>query len=142
MTKQDDSFATAIFGVVDLSAMSFTYVRAGHPPPLLSRNRKVTPCGSPNQALGLFPDGEFIADKIDLELGDRLLAYTDGAIEIINSDGEELGTDGLTKLIAQNQKNSCGMDFINNLEKSLLEYSSQMTFNDDLTIAEIIINNK
>jgi serine phosphatase RsbU (regulator of sigma subunit) len=139
MTKRDDSFATAVFGVFDLSKMKYKFVRAGHPPPLLHRNGSVVPCGTPNQALGLFLDGEFIADEIDLQLGDRFLVYTDGAIEINNSDGEELGMDGLAKIILNEQKNSSGIEFIKKMETRILEYSNLMTFCDDLTLAEIVI---
>lgn len=139
MTKLDDSFATAIFGIVDLAAMNFTFVRAGHPPPFLSRGGAITACGSSNQALGMFSDGEFISDKIDLQAGDRLFVYTDGAVEIINSEGDELGRDGLSRIIIEEQKNSSGMNFIKNIEKRILEYSSDMTFSDDVTLAEIEI---
>ena len=140
MTKLDDSFATAVFGIVNISEMKFTFVRAGHPPPLLIRDGNAIHCGSPNQALGLFPDGEFCVDEIDLQSGDKLFAYTDGAVELLNSAGEELGKDGLANLIINEQKNSSGMELIKNIEMSLLEYSDHMTFNDDLTMAEILIN--
>lgn len=139
MTKQDDSFATAVLGVIDLSLMEFIYVSAGHPAPLLTRNGAVTQCGGSNQALGLFPEVDFTLNKIDLKSGDRLFVYTDGATELINSEGDELGKEGLTRLIMEEHKNSSGKKFIKNLEKSLLEYSSDMTFSDDVTLAEIVI---
>ncbi len=139
MTKSDDSFATAVFGIFDLSKMKFRFVRAGHPPPLLSRNGSITPCGTPNQALGLFPNGEFITDEIDLQPSDRLLVYTDGAVEITNSEGEELGMDGLAKIMLSEQKNSSGIEFIKNVETRILDYSNLMTFSDDLTLAEICL---
>ena len=139
MTKSDDSFATAVFGIFDLSKMKFNFVRAGHPPPLLHRNGSVVPCGKSNQALGLFLDGDFIADEIDLQLGDRFLVYTDGAIEITNSEGEELEMDGLAKIMLNEQKNISGSEFIKKMETRILEYSNLMTFSDDLTLAEIVI---
>lgn len=139
ISKDDDSFATAVMGVVNLSKMKFNFIRAGHPAPLLIRKNTATHCGTPNPALGLFPDGDFSENQIDIQTGDKLYAYTDGAAEIKNADGEELGKDGLAELIINNQKNGSGMELIKNVESHLLEYSEHMTFNDDLTLVEIII---
>jgi len=139
MTKLDDSFATAIFGVIDLEAMEFRFVRAGHPPPLLSRNGAITECGSTNQALGFFANGEFKSDKIALQEGDKILAFTDGSVEIINPEGEELGINGLGQLLTEEENELSGMELINKIEQRLLEYSKDMVFSDDVTIAEIEI---
>jgi serine phosphatase RsbU (regulator of sigma subunit) len=139
MTKLDDSFATAIFGVIDLEAMEFRFVRAGHPPPLLSRAGTVTECGSSNQALGFFENGVFASDTINLQPGDKILAFTDGAVEIMDSDGDELGIEGLGSMMSEEESKLSGIELINKIEQRLLDYSKDMVFSDDVTIAEIEI---
>jgi phosphoserine phosphatase RsbU/P len=70
---------------------SLEVVNAGHCPPVLIRGETVTrlePSGTP---LGMFCDGDYRAEKFDLEAGDVLLIYTDGVSEARSPEDEEYG---------------------------------------------------
>lgn len=95
-------FATALCARFDAEAKKLDYCNAGHPPAYLS-----TPDGTTqtldSTALMLGVCGDDLFDPAPLELpfnlGDRFIAYTDGAIEAQNKTGAQLGIEGLTNLI-------------------------------------------
>ena len=72
----------------------------GHPPPLvLRRDGSVERAGRPGTLLGLFEDVELFDDAVELEPGDALVMFTDGAIEA-RRGGEVLGEGRLRALVA------------------------------------------
>lgn len=76
-------FSSCIYGVVNLARSSWTYTSAGHPPPLLLRNREVHMLTAPHgPPLGTgFPSAPFTSDAVSLQPGDLIALYTDGLIE-------------------------------------------------------------
>jgi PAS domain S-box-containing protein len=77
------SMATLVHLTLDPVARRVTYVRAGHPPPLVrdpaGRVRELDAAGSP--PLGVIREPEFESASIEIEPGSMLLLYTDGLIE-------------------------------------------------------------
>ncbi|MCJ1676441.1 SpoIIE family protein phosphatase [Streptomyces sp. APSN-46.1] len=72
-----------------------TWVRAGHPPPLLIRDGEARFLPLPEGALlGATFDAVYAYDILDLRPGDHLVLYTDGLVE---QPGEDIGT-GLDRL--------------------------------------------
>jgi PAS domain S-box-containing protein len=96
-------FFTILYGILDRRARSFRYVTAGHPPPVRISATQARPCplarGLP---IGVLPDFEYQERTVQLEPGDRLLLYTDGAFEAIDENDQEMGEqqmlDGLVEL--------------------------------------------
>ena len=77
-------FCTAVYGVLDTSTLQLTYARAGHPPPIIRRaSGKLEQMDVPGTLLGVFPGVEFAEATVQLEHGDRVLLYTDGAEEAL-----------------------------------------------------------
>lgn len=97
----DVIFVTACYVVVDAAARRIEFAHAGHPFPLLWRARTARSealaaardIGGP--ALGLMEDHVYATAEVPLEVGDRLLLYTDGVTEAANEAGEEFGADAL-----------------------------------------------
>jgi PAS domain S-box-containing protein len=98
-----ESFATAVYAVVDAGTREVTYCNAGHPPPLhwRSANGEVVKLQSGGLPLGIVEDAEYAAEAMHLEPGDFLLCYTDGLIEVAKQDGGMLGTEGLSQLLSE-----------------------------------------
>lgn len=95
-----DQFVTAVYGVLDLSQKVFTYANAGHNPPILLRqNGEVEWLTEGGLILGLFEDYDCEQGRIDLNDGDLILFYTDGAVEAVNARGEEFGEENLLGLL-------------------------------------------
>jgi sigma-B regulation protein RsbU (phosphoserine phosphatase) len=92
-------YATAVYAYLDERIMR--YSAAGHPPPLVWRNatQSLLPLREGGLLLGVrsnevYPEGEFL-----LEIGDRLLIYTDGLLEAMNPEGLEFGNARLEEFI-------------------------------------------
>lgn len=73
---------------------------AGHPPPLVVRDRCVTAVAAHGELLGVFPEPRFTLDEVLLGPGDRLVLYTDGVTEA-RLPGGQLGQAGLSWLLGE-----------------------------------------
>ncbi|MCI0363108.1 MAG: PP2C family protein-serine/threonine phosphatase [Phycisphaerales bacterium] len=72
-------FATAVYAVIDCRERVVQMAKAGHPPPLLlAADGTSQLLESSGGLLGVFPDETYKQIELDLEVGDRLLFYTDG----------------------------------------------------------------
>jgi len=72
-------FCTAVYCLVDVSSMTLTFSRAGHPEPILVRSSGAAEALTcPGSLLGAFDDAQYPSRQIQLAAGDRLVLYTDG----------------------------------------------------------------
>jgi anti-sigma regulatory factor (Ser/Thr protein kinase)/putative methionine-R-sulfoxide reductase with GAF domain len=83
-TLRGRGMATVAYAVVDLDSGAVTMANAGHPPPLL-----VPRAGEPRlldvrpaPPLGAMPFARFDEAEARLEVGDALVLYTDGLVEV------------------------------------------------------------
>jgi PAS domain S-box-containing protein len=80
------------------------FAGAGHPPGMLLRKgRPAQWLQSKSIVLGLLEaavDGD-PTTSIDLEVGDRVVLYTDGLTDVFDANREMLGVDGLTKIVQE-----------------------------------------
>jgi sigma-B regulation protein RsbU (phosphoserine phosphatase) len=97
MTKLNDTlidqalsaatFATALYGTVNILTREVTFSRAGHPLPIVLRaNGEMESLTCEGGLLGVFPDEKFEQRTITLEPGDRLLLVTDGVEVAFGAD--------------------------------------------------------
>ncbi|WP_328340519.1 PP2C family protein-serine/threonine phosphatase [Micromonospora sp. NBC_00421] len=76
------AYVTAVLGRIDLPTGRCELLNAGHIPPILVRDGRVTPVELPgNFPLGMFPEASFRSGEIPLRPGDRLVVVTDGMRE-------------------------------------------------------------
>jgi len=79
-------FATCCYCLLNIKTLQLTYGRAGHPYPVFIRGKE-----QPKQLeirgplLGVFEQSEYIQQTIQLQPGDKLLLYSDGAEPFIAS---------------------------------------------------------
>lgn len=92
----DERFATAVFGALDLQTGIVSSVSAGHAPALVIRGNRVVAhsADEPTLPIGLHGDPPQVTHT-QLEPGDRLLLFTDGVVEARADDGEFFGEDRL-----------------------------------------------
>jgi serine phosphatase RsbU (regulator of sigma subunit) len=87
--------------MVTVTGREARIISAGHPPPLLLRNGRATPVGTPGLLLGAVDDARITADAVELADGDRLLLYTDGVTDTVgplDRFGEQRLLDAATDL--------------------------------------------
>ena len=86
---QSTRFATAAYAVVDCRARTMTLAGAGHPPPIILRGDGSTETvRTSGGLLGVFEDEKYDQVEIELDLGDRLLLYSDGFEQAFPEEGD------------------------------------------------------
>lgn len=96
----DDSpqFFTCCYGVLDLAERTLNFSAAGHPSPILLRGEHPSELQLPGYPVGIVTSPEYEAKLVQLEPGDRVFLYSDGAVEQANCSGEQFG---LARLMQQ-----------------------------------------
>ncbi len=126
-------YVTFFCGVLDSTEGTFTYVNAGHNPPLVARpNGSVLRLADGGPVLGEFSDWSAAQGQIALEQGDRLAFYTDGITEATDADGQEFGEERLADLLTLHRASPAG-----ELHARLLAEAVRFaggTFTDDATL--------
>jgi len=73
------TFATALYGTINVDTLRLTVSRAGHPSPIVLRtDGTAEPLEPEGSLLGIFPDETYDSRATQLHPGDRVIAYTDG----------------------------------------------------------------
>ena len=137
VVKSDESFATAVCGLIDLQQRVFRFAGAGGPQVLRMRVDAASECfETAGLPLAIMEDAEYEEARIELRTGDRLLLFSDGAVEISNAAGEMLGLDGLIGMLKKQGYPASRIQMAA-LEEDLLKYSNCIRLDDDLTLIEI-----
>ncbi|MDG4476279.1 SpoIIE family protein phosphatase [Thiovibrio frasassiensis] len=133
LVRDGESFATCLFGLIDLETRTVALCGAGSPPLLLAREKEIRQIKTTGLPLGMMPDTEYEASRISFCPGDGLLFFTDGAIEIADSRGTMLGSDGLANLVHAHGFPDSEEKMLQLAEKILL-FSNGIRLPDDLTM--------
>ena len=97
---QVDQYFTLAYAEVDLTTGACEMVQAGHPHPLLLRsNGSIETLGKGGLPIGLIEDADYEQFTLQLLPGDRLFLVSDGVTECPDSEGNELGAQGLIDLL-------------------------------------------
>ena len=137
IVKGGESFAAGVCGVVSVDRREVSFAGAGNPPALLihaSGEFEQKECsGLP---LGVMEDAPYDETRLACSPGDRLLFFSDGAIEIRNAQDRLLGVEGLIAILKEQGYPASGIQ-IAAIEEELLKYSNAIRLEDDLTLIEI-----
>jgi serine phosphatase RsbU (regulator of sigma subunit) len=87
-------FATCCYGLLNTKTLQLTYARAGHPYPI-----RLRPGEPPEQLeargslVGIFEQAEYVQRTVQLQPGDKLLLYSDGAEPFVGQFNDHGGFD-------------------------------------------------
>jgi sigma-B regulation protein RsbU (phosphoserine phosphatase) len=128
-------FITTFYGVLDPRKMSFTYVNAGHNPPLLFRGKPSVARMMPGKgiALGVIDEVNLSMETLWVEQGDLIVLYTDGVTEAFNEQEIPFGEERLIASVSRNlnrQVHEIATGLINDIR----EYSGTEPQSDDITL--------
>ena len=121
-------FVTLAYAILDTRRATVKIANGGHPYPIfVSQQTTITELKSEKGfPLGLM-NSEYSEVGLTLQTGDRLLMYTDGAVEAENGGGEEYGTSRLVKSL---QKPGVSA---HSVLTDVQEFASGGTLSDDAT---------
>lgn len=139
-----DKFITFFIGEININQGQFSYINAGHNPPVhfKKQNNKTDFLSKGGLILGL------LKGPINYEIGttkisedDVILLYTDGVTEATNKEKQEFGEDRLLRKIQMNlHLNS--EQICKTLLKEVADFAGNEQLHDDLTIVAIKIKSK
>jgi sigma-B regulation protein RsbU (phosphoserine phosphatase) len=82
-------FATLLFGVLDVESGQFCYLNAGHDYPYVLRAGQIIAALKPTgPAAGVIDNVDYRVESLELQVGDALVLYSDGIIDVTNPAGE------------------------------------------------------
>ncbi|HHQ47984.1 MAG TPA: hypothetical protein ENK19_03775, partial [Acidobacteria bacterium] len=115
------------------------YTLAGQPPPLIRhRNGTVEELALPAHRipLGALPGGGYEILEIEMEPGDLLLAYSDGATDAMSPEGELFGEERLKRALAGAPRDAQGV--IDELMAVIDRFTAGRAPYDDITLVAIV----
>lgn len=130
-------FATATAAFFDPARERALIARAGHPSALHFARAARFAGGRSGLALGMLPRPGYVNEEQPWARGDTLLFCTDGAFEICNTAAEELGPEGLLRLVVGIRDEHGGDIPLTVVEERLLCYSGYIRLPDDLTLVKV-----
>ncbi len=127
------SFITFFWGILDDSKKELAYVNAGHNPPLLIRNGKITKLKKGGMILGVMQTVvPYISETVQLEKDDAIILFTDGITEAMNDKWEEYSDERLEKL-ALEKYNENSHNILSHIKFSVEDYTHGAEQSDDIT---------
>jgi sigma-B regulation protein RsbU (phosphoserine phosphatase) len=125
-----ESFATAFYADLDESTRELRYINCGHPPAMLRKgNGEMQLLESSGLVLGAFPFWQAETGTVKLESGDRLLVYSDGAVEAQSTNGEEFGEQRLAEIL-ENTAHLSPQEALPQMELAIQQHSGVSLFDD------------
>ncbi len=133
----DGKFITFFWGVIDDAAKKFTYVNAGHNPPLLVRKGKIIKLTLGGIILGVMKSvTPYEHEKVELEKDDVIIMFTDGVSEAMNKKGEEFSDKRLEE-IARQTSHLSSPEILQEIRQEVLSFTSGAVQSDDITLMVI-----
>jgi phosphoserine phosphatase RsbU/P len=134
-----DKFVTFWYCTIDTNENRLTYASAGHWPPILfhKSGEGIPLRGVGGTPLGILPDWNYEEEAFPLSSGDRLVLYTDGLTEAMNSDQQEFGERRLLELCSNNIAFSAA-ELLTTIRKEVVSFCNG-NFQDDFTLLVVAV---
>jgi sigma-B regulation protein RsbU (phosphoserine phosphatase) len=130
---QVEQYFTMAFAELDLVTGHVVLTQAGHPHPMVLRaDGRVEKFGAGGLPIGLIPGADYEDTEIVLAPGDRLFLMSDGLTECPGIDGNDLGDDGLARMVAR-LTDLPGPALMEALVWDLTEFAGTDHFADDVS---------
>ena len=131
-------FVTAIYGILDRQTRQFSYVRAGHEPPMVwdQAGRIIpTPFGG-GQFIGLLPNPILERTTLTIPEGGAMLLFSDGVTEAINVNDVFFERKGLEAAIPELIDKPAKVQ-LDCLFRTLWDYQGEAPQADDITLISV-----
>jgi serine phosphatase RsbU (regulator of sigma subunit) len=140
--KLGNLLLTAGYMYINRRDLYLEYASCGHPPLIIwNRKEQVVKYYKPKgRMIGVLPNIDIEKMRVEIAEGDRILIYTDGLTETINSEMQEYGEKSLEEFIFKNQ-DLPPREFSKRLLNDLSHFSgiARGSFSDDITFVVVDI---
>lgn len=129
-----EKFITFFWGILDTEINTFTYINAGHNPPIHVLKNNLSLLDKGGLMLGVLgEDVQYESGEVYLDENSVLLFYTDGVTEAVDKNDDEFGEERLTKTIQSNADKSADM-ILNIIKEGIDTFASGLHQHDDITL--------
>ena len=130
-------FASLFYAEYQPASRILKYVNAGHVPPIVLRRglgrSEVISLNARCIPVGIFEDSQYSFEIFQLEIGDVLVAYTDGITESENPTGDQFGRERLESILCGcNGRDPHGI--LKHILDELSSHSAGSSQADDMTL--------
>lgn len=101
LVTAEHQFMSCLVGILDTQEMTFSYTNAGHPVPMLFRNRGAEALESHGMPLGVLAEAEYRGTRMSLRGNDLLMLFSDGLVEAMNEQQELFRTEGVIEAVGE-----------------------------------------
>jgi PAS domain S-box-containing protein len=134
MNIEISQFFTVVYGIVDMKERTFTYVSAGHPPPLVTSGGKTRVHeGEIGPAIGILPESSYEDNVLQLAVGDQVALMTDGIEETIDLAGNEFGLERVLESLQRGGMRGIS-GAIHELREDVRNFAQGAAQTDDITV--------
>ena len=131
---KSDKYITFFIAEVNMRKKQLKYINAGHYPPILCSNNKITRLKSGCTVIGAFEKMPNIEEEIIKLSGDSLiLTFTDGLTELKNNRGEFLQDSQIENFVCNNNNLPIN-EFNDKLLKEIDNFKASNEYQDDIAI--------
>jgi serine phosphatase RsbU (regulator of sigma subunit) len=131
-------FVTALFGVLNQKTSQFSYARAGHHVPILIDDfgKEMAINRDQGQLLGFFPDPVLDIQTVDLPQGSTLLLYSDGMLDVMDSNNEFIGENRFREIV-QGSRGKSAQELCEYIITELKNIQGDNPQYDDMTLVAV-----
>lgn len=128
------SFITFFWGIIDERRKSFTFVNAGHNPPIFLSNGKKSFLKKGGMILGVIETLEpYISTTIEFDKSDCIVLFTDGITEAFSKEFEEFGDKKLESIVEKNADKSSN-EILDSVISAVQAHTMGAEQSDDITL--------
>ncbi|PJZ50358.1 PP2C family protein-serine/threonine phosphatase [Leptospira saintgironsiae] len=125
-------FMTSIAGIYNASDGAFSFVNAGHTPPIcIRKGGRIELRNETQRVLGVLPTDYRIL-TIHLNPGDKLVLFTDGVTETFDDNEEIFGEENLLRILSLNHDKDA-QSLADLIKKTLEEFRNYKEPSDDIS---------
>ncbi len=126
---------TGVFALLTPDTGEVQLISAGHLPSyLVRRNGEIEEMGKPGFPLGMRQNLKVTEQRMTMNPGDTLVLYTDGIVEAVNWQNEQLGFDRWREALRDLLTTSFDQDIFNRAVSIIQRHTRQRPFQDDVTL--------
>jgi len=130
-------YATLLYGIVDVSAKTFTYSSAGAPSPLSIVGSRSEWLDSRGMPLGLVKSAVYDNHQIKFEPGSQLFLYSDAMTESETKSGTMFGPDAVSDIVMSAATTKSNNEILECIINTFTE-NAALPLDDDLTALHIV----
>jgi sigma-B regulation protein RsbU (phosphoserine phosphatase) len=129
-------FASALIGLLDPESGNFSYVNAGHEQAFITGPKGIRETLPPTgPVLGIFAGVEPKVVTARLDVGETLIAYSDGVPEAVDRAGEQFSEERLRKILDSCSRGAA--ELLDTISASVNTYTQGAAQHDDITMLAV-----